>query len=736
MATPSSQVAGPTFAVVAAPSGGYQWVLVAAPGQSLSRAALTFETQKAAKRAVEQVRTLARTAQIVDDVIPARRSVFRVYADARGTFRWTLLSKKSPLAESDRGYATRRQCKANVTKVKATAPAAVPAVLPIPAPVVFAPSGNRAGGWGRPLVLEPLAGSFGTTSGEVRLLGAIGSEQVLVLAEPWAGRSLTVTLPATPPFPAPAGGYKIRVQSAEVLGETAIVVLPVVAITLDPPQSWWGQTVTLKATGGNFGKSAGNVWLVGTGLNQEVQVGAWKAATGAPPTSVPLALPATAPFASPAYVLSAQSSELTGEAPLVLSLTGAVEAELKRFSDAIALELPEGLPRPFRPGEALSFKLVQGPGGPQLPDAFLLDVGGVGVHAVASTVWSTVDAAGNALGSEIWRSTPGFPTTGHNEIMFLPHTPPPALRPAKRQLVADITLTAYRGLPSEVSVLKSLATNLLVDATPTAVCLFSEKDFAFGSLLFVAVPNDGTAMDTVDDIRSWLEPLQNLPRVDDSFKELSNRAKYFVGRIAEAGTDTSKIHIVKADETDAMLSRITDFWNYEYKPLPWRISAEDIMSSFIAIGESGRTFTLFNAPKCDYGEGALGVMVGPERVVICPDLKNRRADNDPVPQSGPAGALLWNPVPDADRPYDDTFSSMQFVKFDGARCSSIRNTVRSNANKVSALRERRKMIERDPDMDDDVKAEQLRKIDEAIAALQKSSADLRKEHAALGCFFF
>jgi hypothetical protein len=79
---------------------------------------------------------------------------------------------------------------------------------------------------------------------------------------------------------------------------------------------------------------------------------------------------------------------------------------------------------------------------------------------------------------------------------------------------------------------------------------------------------------------------------------------------------------------------VSDFWDFEYRGWPARVSAEDIMSSLIVIGPAGTKVHCFNAPDFSDREGDFLVTVGPENVVLCRSLM-RRTVADPTPDYMP-----------------------------------------------------------------------------------------------------
>ena len=90
---------------------------------------------------------------------------------------------------------------------------------------------------------------------------------------------------------------------------------------------------------------------------------------------------------------------------------------------------------------------------------------------------------------------------------------------------------------------------------------------------------------------------------------------------------------------------VSDFWDYEYRGWPARVSAEDIMSSLVLIGPPDTKVRCFNAPDFSDREGDFRVTVGPESVVLCPSLM-RRSTQDATPNHTPEGRLVVLKPPD------------------------------------------------------------------------------------------
>lgn len=100
---------------------------------------------------------------------------------------------------------------------------AMPLVINVPKACTFKVSPQPAW-WGDTLTLSPIAPtSFGSLHGQVSLVGADVLLQVHPLAHThWDGQRITVTLPASPPFPGPV--YAINVKSPEVFGASSVTI--------------------------------------------------------------------------------------------------------------------------------------------------------------------------------------------------------------------------------------------------------------------------------------------------------------------------------------------------------------------------------------------------------------------------------------------------------------------------------------------------------------------------------
>ncbi|HEX2295802.1 MAG TPA: hypothetical protein VHN37_10880 [Actinomycetota bacterium] len=100
---------------------------------------------------------------------------------------------------------------------------------------------------------------------------------------------------------------------------------------------------------------------------------------------------------------------------------------------------------------------------------------------------------------------------------------------------------------------------------------------------------------------------------------------------------------VRFERADAN-NQISDFYDLTYPQTGFhRWSAEDIMTSFVVVGEPRTVVHFFNAPDADSREGSFQVTVGNDRLVRCRSLRGQQPQSLP---SEPPEAVTITMAPD------------------------------------------------------------------------------------------
>ncbi|HEX2049298.1 MAG TPA: DUF1508 domain-containing protein [Actinomycetota bacterium] len=594
------------FWLYRADDGRFRWTLVADDGRRIADATSSYRTIRACERAVASLKSLAPRAQVVeaDEPTGAPATAFVLARGGDRRWRWALHDDNGDVvATSWTAYHKQTRARAAAELVHLEAVEAIQSVLNCP---LYSVSPSPAF-FGDVIALTvPVASplTFGTQRGTVRLIGSGGRSQDVSVTT-WGERSIGATLPFPAPFPGP---YFVEVETANATdcrAPVALLAAPCPLFTTDPVAPHWGDEVTLTllpASPTDFGEG-GTVTLSGTGgRTSELERRAWG------PRVVRVALPADPPFDGP-YVLVLNAPRAPGCV----------------YSIAIArtpCPLYTVSPTPGCWGDLLTLTA--------LPTT--------GFGATRGAV-RLVNLAGGSADLDVveWRP----------ELVAV-RMPASAPFDGPYALSVDTSRTGDCVAPLTVCPPVELPLPVL----PAILLLFENQDFS-GRVLVCAPAGSPIRSDgATAQIRALLEPFAaTLPAPFDAVVETITRGL----------TDAGLVKVATGDEANG----VSDFWDHEYQPFP-RVSAEDIMSSFILVGPPGTKVRLFNAPDYDDREGAMEVTVGSGCAVVCRSLM-RSSTTDPTPGAEPAGSIRVLRAPDFWKgfvhvtTFRDELSSARFV---------------------------------------------------------------------------
>jgi hypothetical protein len=266
---------------------------------------------------------------------------------------------------------------------------------------------------------------------------------------------------------------------------------------------------------------------------------------------------------------------------------------------------------------------------------------------------------------------------GRHDLQTLSWTPPsvtlqlPEAQPAdcgpphQIELVIPRPPGASDTCRKPIDLSESLVPPPPVVRVPTVVALFENAEFRGRAL--VAVPNDSPIGGSSDvplnrgGVAAALAPVSGLggaiiPGAGIAGSLLTTA---LLGPLAAVGDDPGQVQFARADANN----QISDFFDIGFQFFP-HISAEDIMSSLIVIGEPDKKVLFFNAPDASDREGAFEVTIPARRLVQSRSLAGESPQTLP---SDPPGAIRVLNVPDfvkgfhSVKKFESELSSIKFA---------------------------------------------------------------------------
>jgi uncharacterized protein YegP (UPF0339 family) len=653
-------------------AGDYRWRAVADNGRIVADSAEGYERLAGCRRSLELVRDELPAAPVLDETggehVRATgnpRLRLRLYRDRAREFRWTAIARNGKkVADSAEGYKRKASAEKTLHALKLKAKDAVLRGLFCP---LYTVSPNPAVFGARLTLTKDVASpvGFGATKGAAGLVNEVLNQETTLSIASWTDLQVQLDLPAQAPF---LGPYSLSLDVAtqsNCRDPVVIVGKSVCVFTMSPQPGEWGGQLTLTATTPTtFGATAGQVQLAGpqgAGQAQQLTVASWST------SQIKVTLPAQPPFQAASYRLLVTSTEVEGEAPVVIVQPAtAIAAALKALADKVTLN-PVG-PVTLPPGTSQAATLKDLPS--STPQGTLTLPGNVSIPMTVSVTWAVADGAGSGLNSDLYKRTDApQPLDAAATYEFVP---PVVTAPAgsasswSRQLKATVKLEAQG-----VTHTRELALAIALDPlpVPVVVALFNHAQFDLGThggippCALVLVPTSGISTSAITGALQTLQsalgalklPFPQLPGLGDAGIAEAAVAMLVttlnsLAQNATSGTGKSPKLLFQVKDSDTDFSQ-TVF----YTEVLYTHTAEDTFGSLLMVGLPGASARFYNDRNFNVGAGAFNLVIPSGRIAAVVDTLHANP-----PSCDPSNAVLPH-FPPSSGSFGDRLSAFQFL---------------------------------------------------------------------------